>query len=130
MGHAPRSPCRQRGRPSHCRGGGVCGDSRSGGPVPVTVDSPAPGPPWSTVPCPELWTRSGQVCAASCSVSGQKTDRTEEVPRERTVELCLGTDLGRDTCGPCLCVSTPGFRLDEGTTGSREGGFKSQHSEN
>ena len=44
------------------------------------------------------------MCAASCSVSGQKTDRTEEVSRERTVELCLGTDLGWDTCGPCFTL--------------------------
>ena len=41
---------------------------------------------------------SGQVCAASCSVSRQKTDRTDEVSRERTVELCLGTNLGQETC--------------------------------
>ena len=131
MGHAPHSPCRQRGRPSHCGGGGICGDSRSGGPVPVTVDSPAPGPPWSTVPCPDLWSQvqAGVRCLVFSLRAENRQDRGSLQGEDRGAVSGHRPWVGH-VWTLLHSVSTLGLRLGEGTTGSREGGFKSQHSEN
>ena len=67
------------------------------GPRPCNCGLTSPWPTLVEVPCTGLRSQVQAVCASSCSVSGPEIDRTEEVS-ERTVELCLGSGLGQDTC--------------------------------
>ena len=56
------------------------------GPRPCNCGLTSPWPTLVEVPCTGLRSQVQAVCASSCSVSGQKTDRTEGVS-ERTMEL-------------------------------------------
>lgn len=65
------------------------------GPCPVTVDSPAPGPPWPTGPCPELWSQvpAGVHCLVFSLRAGNRQDRGSL--GERTVSCVWAPTLGR-----------------------------------
>ena len=109
----------------------LCGPRGSQDPVPVTTDSGAPGPSWVTLTCTELWSKEQESGECFFMLHLWAKNRGG-LQQERTLELCLCTDVGQDLCWPCPADHTPapaGWRDDWGAeSGVSSGALLSKNS--